>query len=450
MSFILTRSSSHEQPRLASTSCVKGSKECLSGAPFGLCSRPEPRNTGIYFGSVGNRHADFGVLPLTLSFWGTARLIPMEEALVRSCLGPFGCPEPFVLVGALKIALRNRLRRWMFGVGSRWRFQQQENVARWRSWAFHLMLKAMLPFFRGKSSSSAILTPVGCPAVSRVLSSPPICDSELSSDLAHELLPLPCPAVALFLSTHLSSPEGWRRRTAALWVSAVAKAINCLFCAGWRERFVAVFLPCSPFGGGRISPAQVMLGSLKSSLLAKLSLLRGFEKNTRDVSRSFVSWTAGCRAIFSKRRLKLVEQWPSVAPIGHVMTSNEDQYNFIQRGLRLSLIDTVDEADIFRDFDRKLVPDGATGVPKLRRLLEPSHEAFSAYGARLSPAWWTCHFVRASCCCRCDSPLEVCFSFEHNCLYKYWLTTIGSLQHRQSARRQLSALDRRIMLPRLV
>ena len=55
-----------------------------------------------------------------------------------------------------------------------------------------------------------------------------------------ELLPLPGPAVTLFLSTHLSSPVGSRRRTAALWVSAVAKAINYLFCAGWTGRFVAV------------------------------------------------------------------------------------------------------------------------------------------------------------------------------------------------------------------
>ena len=68
-------------------------------------------------------------------------------------------------------------------------------------------------------------------------------DSELSGNLAHELLPLPGPAVTLFLSTHLSSSVGSRRRTAALWVSAVAKAINCSFCAGWTGRFVAVSCP---------------------------------------------------------------------------------------------------------------------------------------------------------------------------------------------------------------
>ena len=30
---------------------------------------------------------------------------------------------------------------------------------------------------------------------------------------------------------------------------------------------------------------------------------------------------------------------------------------------------------------------------------------FSAHGARPSNGWWTCHIVRASCCCKPDSPL---------------------------------------------
>ena len=65
-------------------------------------------------------------------------------------------------------------------------------------------------------------------------------DSELSGKLAHELLPLPGPAVTLFLSTHLSSLEGSQRRAAALWVSAAAKASKSLSGAGWTGRFVAV------------------------------------------------------------------------------------------------------------------------------------------------------------------------------------------------------------------
>ena len=44
---------------------------------------------------------------------------PIKKALVGSGLGPFQCPEPFVLVGAQLIALRHRLRRWMLGVGPR-------------------------------------------------------------------------------------------------------------------------------------------------------------------------------------------------------------------------------------------------------------------------------------------------------------------------------------------
>ena len=71
-------------------------------------------------------------------------------------------------------------------------------------------------------------------------------DSELSGNLAHELLPLPGPAVTLFLSTHPTLPVGSRRRTAALWVSAVAKVINYLFLRWLDETVCRGFLPCSP------------------------------------------------------------------------------------------------------------------------------------------------------------------------------------------------------------
>ena len=46
-----------------------------------------------------------------------------------------------------------------------------------------------------------------------------------------------------------------------------------------------------------------------------------------------------------KRCLKPVEQRPSVTPIGHVMASDEEWYTIVERGLRLGLMDTVDEAD---------------------------------------------------------------------------------------------------------
>ena len=63
ISFILTRNSLHGQHRLASTSCVKGSKDCLSwcGASWGwyTASGVKPQNTGIFFGNAGMRHARF-------------------------------------------------------------------------------------------------------------------------------------------------------------------------------------------------------------------------------------------------------------------------------------------------------------------------------------------------------------------------------------------------------
>ena len=50
------------------------------------------------------------------------------------------------------------------------------------------------------------------------------------------------------------------------------------------------------------------------------------------------------------------------------MASDEEWYRFVLRGLRLGHMDTVVEADICRDHNRTVVPDGATGIPKLKRL----------------------------------------------------------------------------------
>ena len=73
-------------------------------------------------------------------------------------------------------------------------------------------------------------------------------DSELSGNLAHELPFLQGPVVTLFHSTHLSSLWGSRRRTAALWVSAVAKAFNYLFCAGGQRDCLSRFLASQVVG----------------------------------------------------------------------------------------------------------------------------------------------------------------------------------------------------------
>ena len=79
-------------------------------------------------------------------------------------------------------------------------------------------------------------------------------DSELSRNLAHELLPLPSRTVTLFHSTHLSSLEDSRRRTAAL----LAIAINYLFCAGRQRDCLSGFLALLTFPSSRILPSQVV------------------------------------------------------------------------------------------------------------------------------------------------------------------------------------------------
>ena len=71
----------------------------------------------------------------------------------------------------------------------------------------------------------------------------PSADSELSGNLAHELPPLPDPAVTLFHSKHLPSLEDSRRRTAALWVSAVANS-DQLFIFRWRAARLFVTVSC--------------------------------------------------------------------------------------------------------------------------------------------------------------------------------------------------------------
>ena len=62
-----------------------------------------------------------------------------------------------------------------------------------------------------------------------------------------------------------------------------------------------------------------------------------------------------------KRCMKPVEQWPSVTLIGHVMASDEEWYKIVEQGLRLGLMDTVDEADLFRGHNGKMVPQRSDG-----------------------------------------------------------------------------------------
>ena len=54
------------------------------------------------------------------------------------------------------------------------------------------------------------------------------------------------------------------------------------------------------------------------------------------------------------------------------MASDEEWYKIVEGGLRLGLMDTFDEADIFHNHHGKLVLNGAMGVPTLKRPLDGS------------------------------------------------------------------------------
>ena len=65
-----------------------------------------------------------------------------------------------------------------------------------------------------------------------------------SSLVTFELPPLPGPAVTLFHSTHLSSLEGSRRKTAALLVSGSTDSDQLFILRWWAARlFVTVSCP---------------------------------------------------------------------------------------------------------------------------------------------------------------------------------------------------------------
>ena len=57
-----------------------------------------------------------------------------------------------------------------------------------------------------------------------------------------------------------------------------------------------------------------------------------------------------------------------MTPIGHVLAPDKERHKIVGCGLRIGLLYTVDEADIFSDHNGKLVPNEATGVPKMKRL----------------------------------------------------------------------------------
>ena len=67
------------------------------------------------------------------------------------------------------------------------------------------------------------------------------------------------------------------------------------------------------------------------------------------------------------------------------MASDEEWYKIVERGLRLDFMDTVNEADIFRDHNGNLVLNGAMGVPKLKRLPDGSTVELQRFISNLVP-----------------------------------------------------------------
>ena len=80
-----------------------------------------------------------------------------------------------------------------------------------------------------------------------------------------------------------------------------------------------------------------------------------------------------------------MEQRPAETPIGRVRTSDAEWYNFVQRGIRLGLTDSVDDADISRDLNGKLVFDEAMGVLRLKRLPDGSTVGLQRFVYNLVP-----------------------------------------------------------------
>ena len=67
------------------------------------------------------------------------------------------------------------------------------------------------------------------------------------------------------------------------------------------------------------------------------------------------------------------------------MTSDEEWHKIVQRGIGLVFTDSVDDADIFRDHNGKLVLDGAMGVLRLERLPDGSTVGLQLFVYNLVP-----------------------------------------------------------------
>ena len=159
--------------------------------------------------------------------------------------------------------------------------------------------------------------------------------------------------VSFFFSTQQSSLEGSRRRTAALWVSAVAKAINYLFLH-WLDGTVRHgFLPSSQLPSPRILPSQVLRFHPPLSGVVQLecrrcshtsqaglphrlhgrSCMASKRTHGTSLSRSFVSQTVSCLLIFRNTN-GVSNQWKS----GHLRHRSDTSWPQMRSGAKSSSV----------------------------------------------------------------------------------------------------------------
>ena len=122
-----------------------------------------------------------------------------------------------------------------------------------------------------------------------------------------------------------------------VWVSAVAKAIN--YFLRWLDGTVCRgFLPCSPTS---LKPKKLAFagGSILSSMFwnrvdSMVGLAWPRKKDT---------------GLLPVVRFLDGELLGDLSDTGHVLAPDKERHKIVGCGLRIGLLDTVDEADIFRD-----------------------------------------------------------------------------------------------------
>ena len=247
-----------------------------------------------------------------------------------------------------------------------------------------------------------------------------IAGSERSSNLAHELLPLPPAGVRAHLAEVLGHPPGDRRRTAGLWVKALAQVMNHLFCAGWTPtpichacpsylsaaqvdclnrwlEYVSHFLQTSE-ACCALGPIRERMGDLRlgySGQVAARALELQADKVTPAWPRrehtgllSVVDFLDGellGDLLSPARCLKPVEEWPTRVPRSEVKASDEEWFKIVSAGLKLGLMAKVEEDAIFRDQSGELILNGAMGVAKVKQLGDGSTVHLQRFITNLVP-----------------------------------------------------------------